>query len=158
MPSARTITAVIVPLAVAAMGSACGTNSVGSTAAPTPTGSGDATTGKPHATLAVAGAGTRPASACGSQKTFVVVPAPAAASVTGRITPAPPAGTIVRVKAKMCVGATWQTANEQHFKLAHQGHFAGAIPLPGRGSYTIRAYFSTGASTIESTKSYVVVQ
>ena len=145
------------PLVVLLVASACGSSTISPTSAPGPAGSG-ASPGQASATIAVAGAGTRPATACGSQKTFTVVRGAAPISVSGAIIPAPPVGTIVRVKAKLCVGSLWQTANEQHFKVTGGGRFTGFVPTPGRGSYTIRAYFDTGATTIRSAKSYVVVQ
>ena len=143
-------------LAMLMVATACGSSTIAPTSAPGPAGSG----GQHHilATIAVAGAGTRHATACGSQKTFTVISAASLVGVTGAISPAPPVGTIVRVKAKLCVGSLWQTANEQHFTVTGGGRFTGFVPVPGHGAYTFRAYFDTGATTIRSAKSYVVVQ
>lgn len=141
-------------IGIALAASACGSSTIGQTTPSPPTSSASA---RPHVMLVVPGAGTRSATSCGSRKLYTLASPGSTATLHGTIAPAPPAGALVRVKLKTCVGRAWQTETELHLVTTHAGNFQGQTPLPGPGSYTVRAYFDTGATTIESAKVYLQV-
>jgi hypothetical protein len=98
------------------------------------------------------------ATACGSSKPFLLIPAGTMPAIRGAVLPSPPAGAQVRVKVKACLNSTWQVATEQHLALDPSGAYRSQLAFPGPGAYTVRAYFSNVAHTVQSAKSYILVR
>jgi hypothetical protein len=148
-----------VALAAVLLVSGCGSSSIGAAPTATAPASSGTTSNRPlHATLAVAGSRTVRATACGSSKPFVLLTPGAMPTVRGALLPTPPAGAQVRVKVKACLHSTWQVASEQHLALDPTGAYRSLLAFPGPGAYTVRAYFSDGAHTVQSAKSYILVR
>ena len=109
-------------------------------------------------TLTVSGAkGNLNATACGKQEAFYDYGAPAQVSYSGTVRPPPSGRWKVKIKLKRCVGGSFTDADSQKIVGQNDGHFSGVFPVPGKGSYSLRARLE-GHGQPQSEKVYVQVQ
>lgn len=157
----RPLTGSLLLALIVLAGSACGSTSViGSSPAASATAPAPSTTGPggPRVTLALSGAATHRYSACGSSKPFLTTTGTPPLAASGTLSPVPTSSARVKLKVKKCVAGTWQTVSETHVAFDGAGHYRAAVPLPGPGAFTVRAYYYyIGQLPYRSAKGYVRV-
>ena len=69
---------------------------------------------------------------------------------SGRVTPAPRAGSTIKLKLKKCRGGNdFRTVREKTVRIGANGRFSGAIAGSGRGDYWLRATYGRTKSKKE---------